>query len=312
MPVIFHEQTKQFHLFNSEVSYIIRIMENGQMENLYYGKVLRDREDFSHFHEELMRSQMSVCVPEPGLLSMHYVRQEYPVYGTGDYKTPALCIRQEDGSRIINFVYKGYEIRKGKPSLAPLPATYTENEEEADTLEITLHDEKLDTDLVLSYTIYRDYPVITRNTRFLQKGPQTIVLEKAMSACVEFLDMDFEMVQLSGAWARERYVKNRPLEMGIQSVYGLDGTCSGAEHNPFMALKRPQAGEDNGEVYGFSFVYSGNFLIQTEVSTFDMTRVMVGIHPESFSWTLSEGESFQTPETVMVYSDQGMNKMSQV
>ena len=78
-------------------------------------------------------------------------------------------------------------------------------------------------------------------------------------------------------------MKNRPLEMGIQSVYGLDGTCSGAEHNPFMALKRPQAGEDNGEVYGFSFVYSGNFLIQTEVSTFDMTRVMVGIHPESFS-----------------------------
>ena len=124
--------------------------------------------------------------------------------------------------------------------------------------------------------------------------------------------MDFEMVQLSGAWARERYVKNRPLEMGIQSVYGLDGTCSGAEHNPFMALKRPRAGEDNGEVYGFSFVYSGNFLIQTEVSTFDMTRVMVGIHPESFSWTLREGESFQTPETVMVYSDQGLNKMSQV
>ena len=193
-----------------------------------------------------------------------------------------------------------------------LPATYTENEEEADTLEITLHDEKLDTDMVLSYTIYRDYPVITRNTRFFQKGSQTIVLEKAMSACVEFLDMDFEMVQLSGAWARERYVKNRPLEMGIQSVYGLDGTCSGAEHNPFMALKRPRAGEDNGEVYGFSFVYSGNFLIQTEVSTFDMTRVMVGIHPESFSWTLREGESFQTPETVMVYSDQGLNKMSQV
>ena len=312
MPVIFHEQTKQFHLFNSEVSYIIRIMENGQMENLYNGKALRDREDFSHFHQELMRSQMSVCVPEPGLLSMHYTRQEYPVYGTGDYKTPAMGIRQEDGSRVTDFVYESYKIQKGKPSLAPLPATYTEKEDEADTLEITLHDEKMDTDLVLSYTIYREYPVITRNARFLQKGPQIIVLEKAMSACVEFLDMDFEMVQLSGAWARERYVKTRPLEMGIQSVYGLNGTCSGAEHNPFMALKRPQAGEYHGEVYGFSFVYSGNFLIQAEVSTFDMTRVMVGIHPESFSWVLREGESFQTPETVMVYSDQGLNKMSQV
>ncbi len=312
MPVIYHEQSKQFHLCNSEISYIIRIMENGQMENLYYGKALRDREDFSHFHEELMRSQMSVCVPEPGLLSMHYARQEYPVYGTGDYKTPALSIRQEDGSRIVNFVYKGYEIHRGKPSLSPLPATYVEGEEEADTLEIILHDEKIDTELILSYTIYRDYPVIARNARFLHKGEGAVVLEKAMSACVEFSDMDFEMIQLSGAWGRERYVKKRPLEMGIQSVYGLNGTCSGAEHNPFMALKRPQAGEDNGEVYGFSFVYSGNFLIQAEVSTFDMTRVIAGIHPESFSWILTQGESFQTPETVMVYSDQGLNKMSQV
>lgn len=312
MSVVFHEQTKQFHLFNREVSYIIRIMENGQLENLYYGKALHDREDFSHFHEELMRSQMSVCVPEPGLLSMHYTRQEYPVYGTGDYKSPALTVRQEDGSRIVNFVYQGYEIQAGKPSLAPLPATYTEEDQEADTLEITLHDEKTDTDLVLSYTIYKDYPVIARNARFLQKGPETIVLEKAMSACVEFLDMDFEMVQLSGAWGRERYVKSRPLEMGIQSVHGLNGTCSGAEHNPFMALKRPQTGEYSGEVYGFSFVYSGNFLIQTEVSTFDMTRVTVGINPEGFSWVLKQGEGFQTPETVMVYSDAGMNKMSQV
>ena len=312
MPVIFHEETRQFHLFNSEVSYIIRIMENGQMENLYYGKAIHDREDFSHFHEELMRSQMSVCVPEPGLLSMHYTRQEYPVYGTGDYKTPALCIRQEDGSRITDFVYKGYKIRKGKPSLAPLPAVYVEEETEADTLELILYDDKIDTDLVLSYTIFSDYPVITRNTRFFHNGETAIVLENAMSACVEFPDMDFELLQLSGAWGRERYVKSRPVEMGIQSVYGLNGTCSGAEHNPFIALKRPGSGEDKGEVYGFSFVYSGNFLIQTEVSTFDMTRVLVGVHPQSFSWVLKKGESFQTPETVMVYSDHGLNKMSQI
>ena len=57
--------------------------------------------------------------------------------------------------------------------------------------------------MVLSYTIYEDYPVITRNVRFEQKGAQKIVLERAMSASVEFLDMDYELVQLSGAWSRE-------------------------------------------------------------------------------------------------------------
>ena len=311
MAIIFHKQSKCFHLYNNEVSYIMRIMENGQLENLYYGKKIHDKEDFAYFHDEAMRSQMSVCIPEPGLLSMQYTRQEYPSYGTGDYRSPAVTIAQENGSRIIDFKYAGHEIYSGKKEILPLPATYVEGKEEAETLEVTLHDNVMDTDLILSYTIYEAYPVITRNTKFVHKGKEKIVLERAMSASVEFLDMDYEMVQLSGGWSRERYVKNRKLEMGIQSIQSLNGTCCGAEHNPFLALKRPHTTENQGEVYGFSLVYSGNYLGQVEVSTFDMTRVMMGINPEDFSWELKSGESFQTPEVVMVYSDKGLNKMSQ-
>ena len=312
MAIIFHKQSKCFHLYNNEVSYIMRIMENGQLENLYYGKKIHDKEDFAYFHDEAMRSQMSVCIPEPGLLSMQYTRQEYPSYGTGDYRSPAVTIAQENGSRIIDFKYAGHEIYSGKKEILPLPATYVEGKEEAETLEVTLHDNVMDTDLILSYTIYEAYPVITRNTKFVHKGKEKIVLERAMSASVEFLDMDYEMVQLSGGWSRERYVKNRKLEMGIQSIQSLNGTCCGAEHNPFLALKRPHTTESQGEVYGFSLVYSGNYLGQVEVSTFDMTRVMMGINPEDFSWELKNGESFQTPEVVMVYSDKGLNKMSQI
>lgn len=66
MAIIFHKQSKCFHLYNNEVSYIMRIMENGQLENLYYGKKIHDKEDFAYFHDEAMRSQMSVCIPEPG------------------------------------------------------------------------------------------------------------------------------------------------------------------------------------------------------------------------------------------------------
>ncbi|MCI9124920.1 MAG: alpha-galactosidase [Eubacterium sp.] len=312
MAVIFHEATKIFHLFNNEISYIMRIMENGQMENLYYGKAIRDQEDFGHMHEETMRSLMSVCVPEPGILSMQYTKQEYPVYGTGDYRSPAFTVVQENGSRIVNYIYVSHKIYKGKKEILPLPATYVEEEAEADSLEITLHDQVTDTDLILSYTIYTSVPVITRNARFVQAGPQTVILDRAMSASVEFLDMDFEMVHLAGAWSRERYVKNRKLEMGIQSIQNLAGTGSSSDHNPFLALKRPHTTESQGEVYGFSLVYSGNFLAQVEVSTFDLTRVMLGIHPEGFAWELKQGESFQTPEVVMVYSDKGLNKMSQV
>lgn len=312
MAILFHEEQKTFHLYNKEVSYIIRIMENGQLENLYYGRAIRDREDFSHLHEEISRPLTSVCVPEPGVLSMEYTKQEYPVYGTGDYRSPALSVLQENGSRIVRFTYVSHEIYQGKKLLTPLPAVYTNRDEEACSLDICLHDEVMDTDLVLSYTIFEEYPVIARNAKLVHRGKQSIVLEKAMSFSTEFQDMDFEMVQLSGAWARERYVKERKLEMGIQAIQGLHGTAGGAEHNPFLALKRPHTTENQGEVYGFSLVYSGNFLAQTEVSTFDITRVMLGIHPEGFSWTLEEGESFQTPEAILVYSDKGLNRMSQV
>ena len=312
MAIQFHEKAREFHLYNKEVSYIMKIMENGQIENLYYGKRIKDREDFSYLHEEISRPLTSVNVPEPGVLSMEYTKQEYPSYGTGDYRSPAFTVLQEDGSRISAFAYVGHNIFNGKKELKPLPATYTEADEEAQTLEIILYDELIDTELVLSYTIYEAYPVITRNARFTQKGTEKIVLERALSMSVDFGDMDFEMVHLAGAWARERYVKNRKLEMGIQSIQNLHGTGSSAEHNPFLALKRPHTTESQGEVYGFSLVYSGNFLAQTEVTTFDMTRVTMGIHPEGFSWELNQGETFQTPEVVMVYSDQGLNKMSQV
>ncbi len=310
MSIFYHESSREFHLTNGQVSYIMEIMENGQMEQLYYGKAVHDRESFHHLHEEMMRSLMSVAVPEPSILSMQYTKQEYPAYGTGDYRMPAVTVQQKNGSRISNFVYQSHEIFAGKKSIAPLPSTYVENDAEADTLEILMHDEVTDTDLVLSYTIYADYPVITRNARFLHKGKEAIVLDRALSACVEFNDMNFEMVHLAGAWSRERYVKNRKLEMGIQAIQSLRGASS-SEHNPFLALKRPDTNEQQGEVYGFSFVYSGNFLAQVEVNTHQMTRVTMGIHPEMFSWQLNAGESFQTPEVVMVYSDQGLNKMSQ-
>ena len=83
-------------------------------------------------------------------------------------------------------------------------------------------------------------------------------------------------------------------------------------YNPFLALKRPETTETFGEAIGFSLVYSGNFLAQAEVDTYDVTRITMGIHPDRFSWELNKEETFQTPEAVMVYSDAGLNGMSQI
>ena len=310
MPIIYHDKSKEFHLFNKEVSYIIEIMEDNQLGNLYYGKKVKDRESFSHLHEEQRRSLGASHCAASSTLFLQYTKQEYPSYGTGDFRYPAFEMKQQNGSRVSNFEYVCHSIYPGKKKIEPLPSTYVEEDTEAESLEIELYDSLIDSRLILTYTIYENEPIITRNAKFYYEGNEEIYLTSAMSASIDLPDMDYEMIQLSGAWARERHVKNRKLEHGVQSVYSMRGASS-TEHNPFLALKRPETTEQLGEVYGFSLVYSGSFLAQVEVCTHDMTRIMMGIHPNNFEWYMKKGDTFQTPELVMVYSDQGLNKMSQ-
>jgi len=311
MTIIFHEKYREFHICNDEISYIIKILKNQQLGNLYYGKRVHDRDSFPYLLHDKQRPLTAYVFEEDYFLSLHYTMQEYPSYGTTDFRYPSFELKQENGSRITCFGYPSHNIFPGKIKLKGLPATYVEDANEAQTLEVNLYDEVIQMELILSYTIYKEYPVITRNAKFIYKGGSLVVLNRAMSASVDLPDSDFEMVYLSGAWGRERHVRCRKLEKGIQGIYSMTGISS-AEHNPFIALKRPNTDEFYGEAYGFSLVYSGNHLEQVEVDAYDVTRVMLGIHPDTFEWTLKRGEVFQTPEAVMVYSDKGLNKMSQV
>lgn len=310
MAIIFHAASKEIHIYNDEISYIIKILDNHQLGNLYFGKRIHDKDSFSYLLQGELRSLAAYVFEGDYKLSLQHTKQEYPSYGTTDFRYPAFEIKGENGSKITQFEYQSHKIFQGKKKLQGLPATYVEDDQEAETLEMTLYDKVIGTELILSYTIYKDLPVMTRNTRFIHKGKQTIVLNRAMSTSIDLPDSDFEMIHLAGAWSRERHVKVRKLEQGIQGIYSMRGISS-AEHNPFIALKRPHTNEDYGEVYGFSLVYSGNHLEQVEVDTHDMTRVIMGIHPDTFEWPLRAGEQFQTPEAVMVYSDSGLNKMSQ-
>lgn len=310
LPILFNAETGEFHLQSKDSSYIFTILKNNQLGHLYYGKKIPHRGSFSHLNRTHPRAG-TACVYEGDLeFSLDLLKQEYPSYGSTDFREPAFQILQENGSRITNFEYKDHKIYKGKPKLDGLPATYVEEDDEATTLEITLHDKLIDAELQLLYTVYRDFNVLARSAKFTNNGRSPLHLTRALSSSVDFFDSDFEMLQLSGSWARERHVKTRELQYGIQSITSTRGTSS-SQQNPFIALKRKDTNEHQGEIYGFSFVYSGNFLAQIEVDHYDVARVMVGINPFDFNWLLESGESFQTPEVVLVYSDQGLNGMSQ-
>ena len=311
MSIVFSKTSKEFHLYNDKISYIIQILENGQLGNLYYGKKIHHQEDFSYLLEGRLRSLAVYTKENDYFMSPQYTKMEYPDIGRGDFREPAYEILQENGSRITSFSYKSHQIFQGKKRLKGLPATYVESEKEADTLEILLEDDLIGMQIILSYTIFVEYPVIARSVKFLNQGSQTQYLTRALSASVDLPDADFEMVQLSGAWSRERHIKSRKLQQGIQGIGSRRGISS-AEHNPFLLLKRENTDEFQGEAFAFSFIYSGNHMEQVEVDTNDMARVSIGIHPDTFVWKLQPQEEFQTPEAVLVYTDQGLNEMSHV
>lgn len=304
--------TKQdtFHLYNNEVSYILTVLPTGQMGQLYFGRRVHERKDYSYLLEVKSRSMSSCVFDTDKCFSMEHIRQEYAVFGTTDYRMPAMEILQKNGSRISEFLFHDYRIENGKPKLPGLPATYTEDESEAETLIVGLEDPLTRIRLELFYTIFEKGGIIARSVRFINNGGEDVHLTTAMSLCMDLPDSDYDWIQFSGAWARERYPKTRHLEHGIQSVGSMRGNSS-HNHNPFVILKRPNADEFQGEAIGFSLIYSGNFLAQAEVDAYDTTRFLMGIHPAGFDWKLSAGTSFQTPEAVMVYTHQGLNCLSQ-
>ncbi|MBU5593693.1 alpha-galactosidase [Amphibacillus sp. MSJ-3] len=307
--VFYQAEKKQFHLSNDKISYIFKVSSDGKLLHLYYGKSLPNR-DYSYLIEMHHRPMTTYRQENDLLYSLEHLKQEFPEYGSTDFRHPSISMKQENGSKITNFTYLKHKIVDGKPKLENMPATYVEEDSESKTLIITLKDNLTNVEVELLYTIFTEFPVITRSVRVLNKGTETQIIEQLASLSLDLPDADYDWIQLSGAWARERNIKERSLQQGIQSIESTRGISS-HQHNPFIALKRKQANEHQGEVIGASFVYSGNFLIQAEVDTWDVTRLQVGINPFGFEWRLLPNEVFSSPEAVLVYSDQGLNGMSQ-
>ncbi len=301
MPIEWSAEAGQFHLRNDLVSYVVRILENDWLGHVYFGASLAEGKSYSH----LVPGDFFGFSNRLG----HPTPLELPIGGTGDYRIPALAIELPDGSGVLDLRYKSHRTFPGKPGLPGLPATYAEIGTEAETLEVVVADRMAKIEVCLQYTIYRDRPVVVRGARVTNAGESAVIVRCAMSAALDLPDSDWQLVTLSGDWARECQVERHDLRPGRQSISSSRG-ASGHQHNPFVVLARPATTEEHGEAYGFSLVYSGNFLVEAEVEPFGTTRVRAGINPDGFSWLLDPGADFVTPEAVLAFSSGGLGDLS--
>ncbi|RED61720.1 alpha-galactosidase [Cohnella lupini] len=311
MNIKYNEEHRLFHLQSRNTSYILQLDGKGIPMHVYWGRKLSDSALEGMVVTQERSSFSPNPYPEDRSVSFDTLPQEYPAYGASDFRHPAYQVQLEDGSTITELVYSSHKISKGKPKLEGLPSTYAEQADEALTLELELHDPKIDLRVSLSYTVFAGHDAIARSVKLANAGGTTLRLLRALSGSVDFRHDRFHMLQLSGTWARERDIFRRQIVPGIQSVESRRGSSS-HQQNPFIALVAPNADEDQGDAYGFSLVYSGSFVAQAEVDQFRTTRVSMGINPFDFEWRLEPGEEFQTPEMVMVYSADGLGGMSRI
>ncbi|EFQ35977.1 melibiase [Colletotrichum graminicola] len=239
---------------------------------------------------------------------MGRVKREYPDLGRGDFRIPALQIRQSEGYTVSDLQYRSHRVAQGKPGLPGLPATFG-NEDEVSTLIVSLYDNYSSIAVDLSYSIFPKYDAIVRSVNITNEGQGNITIDKAAALSIDLPFADMEMIELRGDWAREAMRLRRKVDYGTQGFGSTTGYSSHL-HNPFLALVFPETTESQGEAWGFSLVYTGSFSVEVEKGSQGFTRAMLGFNPYQLSWPLGPGETLTTPEVVAVYSQTGVGGLS--
>ena len=307
MSIQVNASNRLFHLQTKHTSYVFHVIEDGSLGQLYYGPKIPFKDDYANLNTREEHDCTNTRTDEDVEFQAELLKQEYAGLGKGDYRYPAFQITYPNGSRTSEFQYRDYELKDGKARLTGLPSTFADDSNDSQTLTVKLADGDLE--LQLHYTVFADEDVIVRSTTFVNHG-KTVFLNRALSAQLDLPDANYDFIQFAGSWSRERHLHRSHLRPGTQSISSLR-TASSHQENPFFMLARPHTDNNQGAVFGFNFVYSGNFLDSVKVDQFDTTRVLIGINPDEFGWKLNSGDSFQTPEVIFSYTDNGFNALSQ-
>ena len=304
----FIENRQVFHLTTPHTSYVMAVADGTWLGHLYYGPKLTDTAGMERAFR-LDEFPFSPAVNERDKVRFTQLfPYEYSTLGCGDFREPCLSVENEYGMSGVELTYRSFEIIPGKVRPKDLPHTRG-SRECCDTLDLLMTDDVLGLDVHLLYTVYTDLDVIVRSVKVVNRGEAPVVLKRVLSGQLNTEPEECEVLTLHGSWGRERTIVRQALKTGAVSAESLRGVSS-AEDSPFLAILSPGTTQTMGEVWGMSLIYSGNFLAKAQIDQTGRLRCVMGIHPESFSWPLAPGDDFQSPEVCLVYSGEGLGRMT--
>ena len=309
MSIVFDEKSRFFSLMTENTEYQIRINELGMVLHTYYGKRVGGF-DMSYLLKELDRGFSGhpyECRNKRGI-SADTLPQEYSTDGAGDYRVSALSLCLSNGSVTADLRYKAHEIISGRDELKGLPYVRAEKDK-VDTLKIYLEDKVAGLLVVLAYQVFEEKDIISRYSVIKNESDGDIFLDKAASACVDFMGKDLDLIHFHGRHAFERQPERRRVTHDICRIGSKRGTSS-HHNNPFVILCDRNTDEWNGDSFGVMLMYSGEHAQEIEKDQAGTIRVVSGISDDHFRWKLSKGEEFTTPEVMLAFTDKGLSELS--
>ena len=308
--IAYNKQSGTFTLHTKHTTYQLAVHPTGVVQHVYYGPRLRDGCDLTG----LLRYADRGFSPNPDeagtdrTFSLDTTPQEYSTCGVGDFRLPSIEFELPSGSHTADLRYVRSRIWRGKYALEGLPAFFG-GTEEWETLCVVLRDDAAQVEAELLYGVLEEYDLITRSVLVRNQGKEPVRLCRCASLCLDFQRSDLDMITFDGAHVMERCPSRAPLRPGVQSAGSIRGASS-HQHNPFVILCDRDANEDYGLCYGSMLLYSGNFQAEAEAGQFESARLVMGINPYHFTWTLEPGAIFSAPEAAMICSEAGLGEMS--
>ena len=314
MSIKYDKKNKIFHLHTKEYSYYIAINPLNYLIHLYDGSFLDDvskertnerfMERYSFFDGKKENQD------EEYYFSMLASKMEIASFGKGDKRGAFAIIESSDGIDLTNFLYIGHKISDYNLTDYNLPHVRFKKTD-AKILLIHTKDENRNIYLDLYYIVSEKYQCIIRFSKLINKNDSPIVVKKLSSLELDLSSKEFNILALHGTWSNDDQVEYIKLNHSITKISDNHG-ARGFYYNPSLALTSIKANENSGEVYGFSYIYSGDFQYEFKVDEIDQTRILLGFNEENFEFKLEDGEELETPQSLIVYSNNGTNKMSQI
>ncbi|NWF70865.1 MAG: alpha-galactosidase [Chloroflexi bacterium] len=264
--------------------YAVSVSGSGRLVHGYWGRRLPYPEDYPAGEEGY------------GWASFNGVgqvtREEYPAYAGANYTEPCLRATFADGVRDVVLRFDRAE------------------QPEAGTLHVHLRDVYYPLRVTLHYAVYDAYDIIERWVTVQNEGAQPLTLERVWSAQWHLPPGDdYRLTHLTGRWFDEMHLRRETLRQGVK-LLDSRRLATGHHHNPFFALDRGSADEDNGEVWFGALGWSGNWQMAAEVTDFASTRMNVGVNDWDFAWRLEHGQDFSTPPAYAGYTIRGFGAAS--